>query len=381
MSIRHVVASLVLLATTTVVTANPINCADFLRFGGDPNKTRLAFKSNPEQMAWQWFVCLNVSGSGPRLWESFKPTSQVYLPNGATPAPYANRGVLPPAVISQARLLRLRMDRPFHLIDSTQQVDGLIVEMGGSVPAAQQGKPVRFQLLMGRDTFEYILSKSVYNVNGQTALQEDLNFPTTAWELKTSWLWIGTDSNYRRQLERDGYYIVQAYYPVTDGRDGRYEVGYAALGGMHVINKLFDNWVWTTFENKNNSRYAVTNAVPPTPQTNTTGPTPAAAAQNALFQRKYPGLGQYALIGVQWQAAAPPKRLANSLLESAFQSNSSCMACHSTAAYSPQKGYFNFALPHAGGIAYPLEMLPSSAFAGYKRLDFVWSLKRAQWKR
>jgi hypothetical protein len=105
MSMRYVLASLVLLVSTVIVTGNPINCSNFLRFGGDSEKTRFAFKSSPESMAWQRFVCLNVSDNGRRLWESFKPTSQVYLSKGATPGPFGNRGVLPDVVIAQARLL------------------------------------------------------------------------------------------------------------------------------------------------------------------------------------------------------------------------------------------------------------------------------------
>jgi hypothetical protein len=60
---------------------------------------------------------------------------------------------------------------------------------------------------------------------------------------------------------------------------------------------------------------------------------------------------------------------------------SSCFACHGTAAYSPTKGYFNFALKQQGGIVYPTAALPASDFVGYHKLDFVWSLKRAQWQR
>lgn len=68
-------------------------------------------------------------------------------------------------------------NRILHNLNATQQVDGLILQMGGQVPAAEKGQPVRFQLLMGQDTFEYIVQQKVYNVNGQAALTSDLNFP------------------------------------------------------------------------------------------------------------------------------------------------------------------------------------------------------------
>lgn len=373
-------------ATSTGSTSSTqagFDCSTFLQYGNNVDATKTAFAQGPEQFAWNWFVCFNqASGTTQnRMWETLKPTDQVFLPDGSQPLPYAQRTPLPAAVQTAAQAAGMDMNRVFHEINSTQQVDGLIVQMGGSVPAAERGKPVRFQLLMSQDTFDYILNKQVYNVNGQAALTADLNFAPPSWELKTSWLWIGQDTAYKTALQNDGYYIGQAYYL---NKDKTYSVGYAALSGMHVINKLFPEWVWTTFENVNNRKYTVTNAAPATPLTNSTGPTPAAAMQNSAFQSQYPALSKYELIGVQWSInPITPTLLANSQLESAFQGTSSCLACHSTAAYSAQKGWFNFALPSpgGGGIAYPTALLPDSSYAGYKRLDYVWSLKRAQWKR
>lgn len=359
-------------------STNTFDCSNFLQFGGDVDKTRAAFAQSPETMAWNWFVCLNqpaAAGSPNREWESMKPSDQVYLPNGAKPAPYGTPVPPPNAVLTQAKSLGMDPSRTFHNLKATQQVDGLILQMGGAVPATEKGKPVRFQLLMGQGTFDYIVQKQVYNMNGQAALTSNLEFPPIAWELKSSWLWIGSDATYKQTLANDGYYIAQAYYL----QDGQYKVGYAALSGLHVVNKLNANWVWTTFENVNNSKYTVTNAVPATPMTNTTGPTPAAKTVNTSFQAANPALSKYELIGVEFQPIT--QVLANSQLESAFQNTSSCLACHGTAAYSNQKGYFNFALKEQGGIVYPTTPLPNSAFAGYNKLDFVWSLKHAQWQR
>ncbi|SCX92715.1 hypothetical protein [Pseudomonas sp. NFACC37-1] len=358
---------------------NNFDCSNFLQFGADINKTRTAFAQSPETMAWNWFVCLNQPSpaqSSNLVWETMKPSDQVYLPNGAPPGTYDSSAPLPAAVMTQAKAQGMDLSRSFHNINATQQVDGLILQMGGAVPDAQQGQPVRFQLLMGKDTFDYIVKKQVYNVNGQAALANDLDFPPTAWELKAAWLWIGTDTTYRQTLVNDGYYIAQAYYQQDDGT---YQVGYVALSGLHVVNKLNADWVWTTFENINNSKYTVTNAPTPAPMTNTTGPTAAAKPVNASFQANNRSLSKYELIGVEFQPIT--QVLANSQLESAFQNTSSCLACHGTAAYSNDNGYFNFALNQGGGIVYPTTPLPPSAFDGYKKLDFVWSLKRAQWQR
>ncbi len=76
-----------------------------------------------------------------------------------------------------------------------------------------------------------------------------------------------------------------------------------------------------------------------------------------------------------------PLWLPNAECESSFPYTSSCLACHGTAAYSNDKGYCNFAMKQDGGIVYPATPLPASDFECYKKLDFVWSLKRAQWQR
>lgn len=359
---------------------NTFQCDNFLQFGGNLDATRTLFTQGPETLSWNWFNCLNQPagpGSPDRVWETFKPSDQVYLPKGAKPLPYGQSTALPADVQKAAKNQGMDLTRVFHNLNAVQQVDGLILEMGGNaVPQAQRGQPVRFQLLMGEGTFDYIVQQGVYNQNGQAALTSDLNFPPTAWELKAGWYWVGTDTTFQKALEADGYYIAQAYY-LDD--NGTYQVGYAALSALHVINKLNPNWVWTTFENVNNSKYTVTNDIPPKPMSNSTGPTTAAQPVNTEFQGWYANLKSYELIGTQ--SETNPTLLANSQLESAFQSQSSCFACHGTAAYSSKKGYYIFALNQQDGIVYPTQPLPPEDFTGYHKLDFVWSLKRAQWQK
>ena len=376
---RRAISITVLSTLAGLAQAEAFDCNNFLDFGGDLSKARAELTQSPETLSWNWFACLNQPAANglDRVWETLKPSDQVYLKNGAAPGAYSQNVPPPQAVLDAATAQGMNLNRAFHNLNAVQQVDGLILEMGGTaVPEQERGKPVRFQLLMSEGTFDYIVDQKVYNVNGQAALTGNLSFPSNAWELKAGWLWIGNDTAFKTALENDKYYIAQAWYQDTDGS---YKVGYAALSALHVINKLVSGWVWTTFENRNNPKYTVTNAIPPTPMTNSTGPTTAAQPVNSEFQGIYANLSQYELIGTQLQTS--PTLLANSQLESAFQSQSSCFACHDTAAYSKDKGYFNFALKQQDGIVYPTSLVPESEFAGYNRLDFVWSLKRAQWQR
>jgi hypothetical protein len=238
---------------------------------------------------------------------------------------------------------------------------------------------------MNQDTFSYILGNGIYNVNGQQAMaqaNQPANFPSAAFEIKTSWIWIGTDSKIFKQLNGK-YYIVNAYYALVDGSgkpNGLYQVGRAALTGMHIISKPVPQWMWTTFQNVHDAQY--------TKATNKLPIAPAAAKANQKYRGVLQKMGSifanYQLIGTQWQfvdAAGKPILLANSQIESAFQQASSCATCHATASYSASNGYFNIVKPQGGGITYYTGDPPKDVMRGYNPLDFVWSLKRAQWKR
>ena len=145
-------------------TTPAFNCSNFLTFNGDQAGTLSTFKQSPETMAWNWFVCLNQpagSGSPERLWETFKPSDEVYLSKGQAPQPYSTQANLPSQVQTQAQkipgmntsglFLNLGNDTDGSTDNGTQQVDGLALEMGNQVPEAQRGQSVRFHMLMGQD--------------------------------------------------------------------------------------------------------------------------------------------------------------------------------------------------------------------------------------
>jgi hypothetical protein len=244
---------------------------------------------------------------------------------------------------------------------------------------------VRYQILMNADAFNYVLDNGIYNINGQQAMAQankPTDFPPTAFELKTSWIWIGTDKSIFNQLNGK-YYIVNAYYALIDGSGkptGAYKVGRAALSGMHIIAKPVPQWFWTTFQNVYDAQY--------TQATNKLPMPPAAAKANQKYRAALKSAGSvfanYQLMGTQWQfvdGAGKPILLANSQIETAFQQASSCVTCHAVASYSVSNGYFNIVKQQNGGITYYTGNPPTAQMQGYNPLDFIWSLKRAQWQR
>ena len=340
---------------------------------GDPQASRKAAEADRGTYAWQLFIYLNspLTGANQKYWENdFRQTSTIYLPNGCEPPPWGQTAP-PPEVVSQAKTLPNWVDpiQIWHNLDTRIQVDGLVL-------LDTWKQDVRYQLLMNRAAFDYIIERGFYNVDGQEkAAQEGkpADFPAPSFELKTSWIWIGTDAEKFNQL-KPSYYIAPAYYEVVqNGKHIRWEVGYAALSGMHIINRSRPNWVWITFENVNNAKFTQSKLELQIPD--------YAKQANQVYQQALRGVGSifanYQLDGVQLEFQ-DPSLLANSNIESAFQSQSSCMTCHALASITPKGAYFNIVNSQGGNIGYYTGTPPSTT--GYTSLDFVWSMKRASRK-
>jgi hypothetical protein len=370
-----------IVAASSIRAANTIDVQQAQRLVSDAGAAKAMLTAGTaDELGWWWFIGVNnpLTGVDPKVWEGWRQSSSVYLPNGAPPAPWGQEPAPPQAVIAIAKQQGLNTNLPFHNLDSDVQSDGLALRDNFH-------QNVRYQILMNQDTFDYIVQHKVYNVNGQQAMAQantPLDFPATAFEIKTSWIWIGTDKTILNQLQGK-YYIVNAYYALVDASGsptGAYKVGRAALSGMHIIAKPVPQWFWVTFQNV----YDAQN----TQSSNQLPMSPAVKQLNQKFRGMLKGMGSifanYQLMGTQWQfvdRAGKPLLLANSQIESAFQGSSSCVTCHATASYSVQNGYFNQVKEQDGGITYYTGEPPKDKMQGYNPLDFVWSLKRAQWQR
>jgi len=345
------------------------------RMIADPEASRAATDSNRGAYAWQLFIYFNLplTGTDSKVWEkAFRQTSTVYLSTGCEPPAWGQATPLPSEVQAQANAMAggVAPTQVWHNLDTSIQVDGLVL------PDIWK-QDVRYQLLVNRPAFEYIVQRQFYNVEGQEKAAQDndpADFPPASFELKTSWIWIGKNADRLNQL-KPSYYIAPAYYEVVkNGRHVRWEVGYAALSGMHIINKSQPKWVWITFENVNNPTF--------TPPVKLELQIPDYAVQaNQAYQQALRNINSvfanYQLDGVQLDFQ-DPTLLANSHIESAFQSQSSCMTCHATASITKDGKYFNIVDKSGGNIGYYTGTPPS--LSGYTQLDFVWSMKRASRK-
>lgn len=379
----------------------PIPIEDYIQRFQDEIHSQYMAQNLPEIFAWDAFALLNwpskpkdssapntsecIGSATPVVWEAWKESSEVYLDNGQKPQPWGTPRQVPPEVLEKAKAMGLPPNQPFHNLGLIQQVSGLVFKSGED----NQGEPIRYELGMNKSTFDYIANGSLYNKNGQEAAAKKCNpasrnciqFNWDAMEIKTSWLWI--TGNPRSTEIANRYVTVNAYYQKTDksGKPLGYEVGQAAMTGMHITSKALPDWLWATFENVYNATYTpatIENAIPD-----------RVKQANAEYQKLLQGTkyANYELVGTQVNFT-DPELLANSQIETHFQKKSSCITCHAIAAVSKLPTgpfYLSFVDNRAGNLTYYTgELTPELAQqmrTNFVPLDYVWSLRLAKRNR
>lgn len=320
--------------------------------------------------AWHTFIRLMPIQSGV-IFENFRATSTVLLPDGSRPPAWGEAVPLPEAVVEYAASHNIPADARWHNLDTVVQVDGLALQ-------DKWLQNVRYELLMNQAIVDYLIASGLYNANGLAAHNGPLNFPADSTELKTSWIWIDSADTSNKLAELEPYYYIgNAYF---EDANGQLQIGSAALTGVHIVPKDDTaNWVWITFENEHNDVF--TN-VKYQLQRST-----EVLDSNSRYQQSPPLTGSvfsnYLLNGVQteFDTNGAPGLLANSQIESNFQQSSSCITCHSLAKFKadPLLSFFNIVDTAGNGTSYFTGEPPATD--GWTSMDFAWSLRRASWQR
>jgi hypothetical protein len=313
--------------------------------------------------------------TGETVWETWKNSAEVYLPCGGQPQIWNAMEPIPPAVMS----------RPLHPADSGKSWQNMTsnVQANGLAQRDLQHNDLLYEIRLNEKTFGYILKNRIYNIDGQVNFAKkkgDLDLAFDSLEAKASWHWLDPNETTVGCRPQD-YFTANAYYPQLDnnGKLIGYKTGLMGLTGLHIITKALPQWVWITFEQKNNGKCIGVNRS-----------TPIALNVVAENEAMAPILQQsgkwahYMLVGVQTSAgtAEKPVLLANTQIESAFQSRSSCVTCHqfaSVATHFPVQPEDNLRKPFVDpGVTPPYYIGPAPPLgAPYKAMDFVWSLRRA----
>ncbi|UAJ73719.1 c-type cytochrome [Synechocystis sp. PCC 7339] len=371
-----------------------------------------------DTFAWQEFIALNwpamvgdrgvpdknlaINAPGPRVWETWKETSEVYLPNGVAPKPWNSNEPLPNDLVGdRATKILFRQSK----VDEVLNDDFQPTKADGALPGTltdQWGNVVRYEIRMNKVLFDYVVENELYNPE-QQALLPKINAPDGSILIKAAWREINPEESSR-------FHTVPAY--VQNLTTKEHQLRQVGLVGFHIMYKTpsAPQWIWSTYEqvdnvpglehdSSSNTAFSfhgdrcvncltnqqtepgipnqVTRKIPiPSENPDCSQPTKAVdniVELNRLVQR---GLGDsvwanYQLINAQWAIPKPPTDnnpdtvfrvlpalLANTTMETYIQETSSCMGCHSIARSSNVKKFASADFSFTFADALPTQIDP-----------------------
>ncbi|AFY60473.1 c-type cytochrome [Synechococcus sp. PCC 6312] len=368
--------------------------------------------------AWQEFIALNwpaksgvrgvpdqtvnINAVAPRVWETWKETSEVYLPDGREPLPWNAAAPLPPGLGKPLKIL-YRQSKVDEVLSDEFQPTKADLALPGTL-TDQQGRIVRYEIRMNQVAFDYVVQNKLYDANHQAKL-EQFNFPNGAILIKAAWREV-------EPTEEARFHTVSAY--VSDRADltkATYQEIRMGLVGFHIMHKTASapQWIWSTYEQVDNVRGEqpsffnphcpdclanhqtqahVPNQVTrltPIPNQNPDCNQPNQAIDNVAELNKTIQAGlknsvwqYYELVNTQWPLPkakidptpktvfqVKPPILANTTMETYIQKTSSCMGCHAIARGVNPNQYtasdFTFTLAYAQPQPAQTQIIPPPA--------------------
>lgn len=354
--------------------------------GGLKQKNFNVVQRASDIFAWQDFIALNwpavkgergvpdrdrsIGADGLRVWQTWKETSEVYLPNGAEPLPWDAPEQLPDRFAGSGDAKALFRQSK---IDEILRDDFQPTKSNGALPGTltdRSGRVVRYEIRMNRILFDYIIKHELYKSDKQ-ALLSAIDVPDGAMLIKAAWREVSPD-------EENRFYSIPAYVSDVPSRSkAKYQLRKVGLVGLHVMHKTpsAPQWIWSTYEHVDNVRgdrpsfynktctdcpinrqtqpgfpnQVVRMAPIPSQNPNCDRPTEAVDNVRELNRAVQKGLGDsvwrhYELINTQWPVPKDranliphttfdvrPPLLANTTMETYIQNTSSCMGCHAMA--------------------------------------------------
>jgi hypothetical protein len=283
--------------------------------------------NSSDKVAWALFIKVNAdaksSGNNNALFETWANDSDTFNPNPQFPST-ATPKILRPAILPQIR-------------------QRLLLRRGGVVPQVLAGGSE--EVRRNKPSFDFIVGNNLFKASGLTAaFGKPMVFPIDAIEVKANWVPIDQIPTFTKNHVT----VEQApgLYHVNTASDGKQY----ALVAMHVISKLVPNWTWATFEHKDNPKRcdilgctdnfgSLPSRVEPNPQSDQgyadCAKTPALLEmfKKGTADKVYQN---YCLKASQTDftdATGLAVRVGNSITESGFVAQASCMTCHARAAF------------------------------------------------
>jgi hypothetical protein len=385
-----------------------------------------AFQPDFDVYSWNIFIALNwppgpdgnadpskkigENGDNDTVWEHYRDVSDIFLPGGAKPT-WNSPVSLPPAcaALNKDNLKVLTQVGKNLLTPAVVSASSQPFNSGPLID--QNGVFTRYQILVNKTMFDYILANGLYSKEGQKAFTPPVNFTSGslgkiegAIMVKSAWKVIDAADKARFHSQD-----VLIYTPASE--NPKYPetctVKTVGLVGLHIGHKTQSapQWLWSTFEHVDNvpteadvkngklkAKYnyydpkcknCKPNEIPPRPwdptkistfhsqivrmdQFNLPIYARSAAARNADAQKLLLGVNpksvwaNYELISTMWPTdpkqpfgAPAPTLLANTTLETYIQKktplvSSNCIECHNNATMTvPVASDFTYILQRA----------------------------------
>jgi len=207
------------------LVAQPLACA---------MPTQMA--STPEQTAWQLFVAATCPVNSDKypyvIWENWIEQDQLYNPQGQAEA--FVQGVRPRFHMSPlARIMRERLAK------RAPKAEVILPQAANENCNSQtwSGRTICEEARLNSDAQNYVTSNGLTTLNGQVqfiSAGKTFQFTPPSIEIKADWVQLPSCNNPPANVHVET--INNVCY---------------ALGGVHLISKLIDKWIWATFEPQN----------------------------------------------------------------------------------------------------------------------------------
>ena len=241
-----------------------------------PNATNeqklLAIQGDFDIYSWNTFIALNwpplpngngdpsktigQNGDNDTVWEHYRDVSDIFLPGGKKPTYNGPPGVVPAQCKASykpgMRIISQVGKTPTVLTDFSQPFNtGPLID--------QNGNYTRYEILVNKPMFDYILSNTLYSKAGQKVFSGTVKFPCGvlngpegAIMVKSSWKVINQADKNRFHTQ-----TVLVYSPASQNPKYPASCSTKLMGlvGLHIGHKTNSGaqWLWSTFEHVDNA--------------------------------------------------------------------------------------------------------------------------------
>ena len=220
-------------------------------------------------LSWQTFLALNwpadgqgnpardktLADTGPRVWDYWRNADTIFLPQGKTPLPWGGPGTSPRG--TEVLFRGKAAWRQTRAGENFQAFSGPLVD--------QNGRWVRYEVLVDREECDYLTKNHLYNLEGQIAYSQrpqgnDIGFPVNdghrrhgAIEIKLAWKELRGHDDPRRFYTTKA--VITEANPLKPGQTKpKTRTVTMGLVGMHIAMRTRSSpeWIWATFEQVDN---------------------------------------------------------------------------------------------------------------------------------